>query len=52
MKPQCDQKEARACTFLGIAESGRGKGKDAATHLKAACDMKDPLGCLLARKLK
>ena len=52
MKPQCDQKEARACAFLGIAESGRGKSKDAATHLKAACDLKDQLGCLLARKIK
>jgi TPR repeat protein len=52
MKPQCDQKEGRACTFLGIAEIGRGKKQDAAGHLKAGCDFKDPLGCELAKKLK
>jgi TPR repeat protein len=52
MKPQCDQKEGRACTFLGIAEFGRGKKQDAADHLKAGCDLKDPLGCELAKKLK
>ncbi len=50
MKPQCDQKEGRACAFLGIAEFGEEK-PEAALHLKAACDLKDQLGCLLATKL-
>lgn len=49
MKVQCDQKEGRACAFLGIAELGQGKAADAATHLKASCDLKDPLGCAAAK---
>ena len=52
MKPQCDQKEGRACSFLGIAEFGLGKKPDSQKSLAAACGFKDPLGCELARKLK
>lgn len=52
MKPQCDTKEGRACTFLGMAEYGLGKKGPAAGHLKDACGYKDPLGCELAKKLK
>jgi uncharacterized protein len=52
MAPQCDQKDGRACTFLGIAEYGQGKKADAAKHLGAACGFKDPLGCELKQKLK
>ena len=49
MRPQCDQKEGRACTFLGLAELGMGKSADARDHLKAACGFRDPLGCELGR---
>lgn len=52
MKPQCDTKEGRACSFLGMAEYGLGKKGPAAGHLKDACSYKDPLGCELAKKLK
>ena len=52
MKPQCDTKEGRACSFLGIAEFGLDKKTDAAEHLKAACGFKDPLGCELAKRLR
>ncbi|MBE7481833.1 MAG: sel1 repeat family protein [Polyangiaceae bacterium] len=48
MKPQCETKEGRACTFLGIAEFGMGKRKPAIDHLRDACKYKDPLGCVLA----
>jgi hypothetical protein len=52
MKGQCDQKEGRACAFLGIAEYGLGQKGDAQRDLKLSCSFKDNLGCELARRLK
>jgi hypothetical protein len=52
MRPQCDQKEGRACTFLGIAEYGLGQKSDAHRDLAQGCAYHDGLGCDLAKKLK
>lgn len=52
MKPQCDQQEGRACTFLGIAQFGLGRKDDGQASLKQGCDLKDPLGCTLASKMR
>lgn len=50
MKPQCDQKDARACTFLGIAEIGKGQKAPGKAHLAAACKLGDSLACALAKR--
>jgi TPR repeat protein len=52
MKPQCETKEGRACSFLGIAEVGLGKRGPGIGHLREACKYKDPLGCFLAEGLE
>ena len=52
MKPQCDQKDGRACTFLAIAEYGQGKTADATKHFRLACGFKDPLACELGKRLR
>jgi TPR repeat protein len=52
MKPQCDQQEGRACTFLGIAQFGQGQRPDGQAALAQGCSLKDPLGCELAAKMK
>lgn len=52
MKPQCETKEGRACTFLGVAEVGLGKRSPGLGHLREGCKNKDPLGCWLAEALE
>jgi hypothetical protein len=52
MKGQCDAKDGRACTFLGISEYGLGHKPEAQRALKQGCSFRDTLGCDLAKKLK
>jgi hypothetical protein len=52
MQPQCDQKVARACSFLGVLRLAQGKKPEGDRALKQACDMNDGWACDLQKRLK
>lgn len=51
MKPQCEEKISRACSFYGVAAHALGRS-DAGQALKLACALGDPWGCDLGKRLK
>ena len=52
MQPQCDQKAARACSFVGVARLAQNKKPEGEALLEKACDLKDGWACDLQQRLK
>ena len=49
MTPQCEVKEPRACTYIGIALVGAGAPSEGRKALAVGCKLGDPLACQLQR---
>jgi TPR repeat protein len=52
MTPQCEVKEPRACTYIGLALVGVGAASEGKAALAAGCKLKDPLACKLQRAVR
>ncbi|MEJ7735322.1 MAG: tetratricopeptide repeat protein [Polyangiaceae bacterium] len=52
MQGQCDQRVARACSFLGVAKLALAEKPAGFAALKKGCDMKDAWACDLGKRLR
>jgi TPR repeat protein len=52
MAPQCDQKVARACSFLGVALHALGREAQAEGALQKGCELADPWACDLRKRMR
>jgi TPR repeat protein len=52
MAPQCEQKVARACSFLGVALHALGRGAESEAALQKGCELADPWACDLRKRMR
>jgi TPR repeat protein len=52
MRPQCEQKVARACSFQAVASSALGQPGEVGKLLERGCSLGDPWACDLAKRMK